>query len=609
MTADTDRPARLRPDAPSQNWVAVAMLTVVTLLAFANGMPDALVFDDKAFVGPEAEQRLERLTEAFTRDVWSRPGFQGGLYRPLLLLDFEIESRLFGDWRPGYHVMNVLLHLVTTLLLFGFLRFLLNRFHARPEGATLAALAAALLFAVHPIHTEVVNSVFNRSSMFVTLLSVAGLWWLLSRLEKRAAAAWLGLGLCYSAAILFKESALVLPGIAFAFVFLLYPGSLWQRTRRGLPVFWLLLPVAVYFWARAQALDDGGAGQELADGDSLTAMFDTVWVADRQSLLAGIGLFGQGMRLLFWPHPLQLDHAFPGTVEIAVYSIAQLGIAALAVIRLLRGKPALAAGLAFYYLALLPSVRLFSLDGFYPHIAERYLYYPSAGLAIVLAFAAQGLRHRFGTRAVAVPALLATLLMAGACWDRNQEWHSEVYLFETEYQRGHRGGSALQLLVTAHRLDGRRDRVIEICDENRDRYDDLPLFVNACATSLLQAGRIDDAIAALERSAAQEATWINGHTGLARVYVALGERRKAAEHLAEIVNGVEAPEQKAFYQGEALLTLFARDPERLAQARAWYREALRIAPDFEPARQRLDELERIIQSVESDGDADSDPPR
>ena len=249
MAVDTDRSPK--PESRSRTWVAIIMLTVVTLMTFANSAPDALVFDDKVFVGPDAKHALEHPGEAFTRDVWDKPGIHGGLYRPLLMLNFEMESRWFGDWRPGYHVSNILLHLGTTLLLFGFLRFLLRRFHARPGDATLAALAAALVFAVHPIHTEVVNSVFNRSSMQVTLLSITGLWWLLALIEKRPVTAWLGLGLCYTAAILFKESALVLPGIAFAFVFLLFPGSPWQRIRRGLPVFWLLIPIIVYFWATA----------------------------------------------------------------------------------------------------------------------------------------------------------------------------------------------------------------------------------------------------------------------------------------------------------------------------------------------------------------------
>ncbi len=80
------------------------MLVFFTLLTFANSWHDALVFDDKMFVGPGSEQRLDSLSEAFTRDVWNSGS---GLYRPLLLIALVVQNRGSGAALPGAHLANV----------------------------------------------------------------------------------------------------------------------------------------------------------------------------------------------------------------------------------------------------------------------------------------------------------------------------------------------------------------------------------------------------------------------------------------------------------------------------------------------------------------------
>ena len=189
---------------PRRHWVAVLLLTLLTLMAHANAWHDAVVFDDRAFFGPDRRVVLESLPEAFERELWGGGGYGYGLYRPLLLIHFELENRVFGDWLRGYHAVNVLLNLAVTLLLYGFLAALMRRSGVGDRAATLAAVLAALAFAVHPAHAEVVNSAFNRSSMFVALFAIGGLWWLFHYLERRPAIAWTGFGLLYTVSIFFK---------------------------------------------------------------------------------------------------------------------------------------------------------------------------------------------------------------------------------------------------------------------------------------------------------------------------------------------------------------------------------------------------------------------
>ena len=195
MTATPEHNAKGERRAASTLPAALAVLTLVTLLAFANAWHDSLVLDDKAFLGPDATVQLSSLRQAFEVDAWMS---DSGLYRPLLLIFFDLERSVFCDWNLAYHAVNIVLHLVATLLLFGFARHLLGRSSGPSRDTDLAALLCALVFAVHPVHTEVVNSAFNGSSIIVSMFSIGGLWWLLAHLERHPARAWAGLGLAYT---------------------------------------------------------------------------------------------------------------------------------------------------------------------------------------------------------------------------------------------------------------------------------------------------------------------------------------------------------------------------------------------------------------------------
>ena len=411
-----------------------------------------MVFDDKVFAGPDRLNPLENLGDAFQRGLWGNEAGNGrGLYRPLLLINFELENRLFGSWTRGFHLVNVLLHLAATLALYGFLQHLVSRMGPKRETVQLAALLAALVFAVHPVHAEVINSIFNRSSILVSLFAIAGLWWLFAHLDSKPARAWIGLGVAYTIGIFFKESALVIPGIAVALIVILTPGSLLQRIRRFLPVFWLLLPIAVYFYLRSSALAQPAAGglESMESGAELAIMLDATRLPGQDTLLSALTVLGGGLKLILWPYPLQLFYIYPSDVMIGFLIISQLLLIQAAIVLFFRGRPGLAAGLSFYYIAMLPASRLISMDGAGPHLADRYLYFPSIGLALALAFALVALLRRFGRRTVILFTFPLVLLLAALSWERNHEWRSELLLFETEYSWGHHSFSVYGFL-SAH---------------------------------------------------------------------------------------------------------------------------------------------------------------
>ena len=576
------------------------MLTLVTLLAFANAWPDALVLDDKMFAGEFRPNGLESLTEAFNRDVWNHLHISSGLYRPLLLINLELESRLFGSWNQGYHLVNIAFHLLVTLFLYGFLRKLLQVAGKLSEHANLAALVTALVFAVHPIHTEVVNSVFNRSSMQVALLAIMGLWWLLHYLDSRPARAWLGLGLSYFLALGFKESAAVIPGIAAVMVFVLTDGSFWARTRRMLPVFWLLIPLGIYLFMRAHGLSAGGLENATSEvEESLGIVLEQARLPGTEVFLAASAVIGQAMKVMAWPYPLFLYHE-PVADELQIpYLVLNAVMIGSSIVLFLRGRPGLAMGLAFFYLAIIPASRLLGSDGNPPHLAERYLYFPSIGLTISLAFGICAIIQRFSPRLLIALTLPLLLLLTALTWERNADWTSETFLFETEYDRGHRGPGALRLLIGAHGNSKNYPRVREICLAHVAEQEEYPRLASNCGAMFAEGGDYENAIRSMEMAAENKRLRPGALLNLARIYSVTGNREASRDNYLKLRDMVSLPEARLYLEAEMLLRSYPRNRDVLNRAIEQLDQALQLRPEYPQAQALRDEITALLEKADA----------
>ena len=404
------RDARPRPGpGPARSplsWLAPLVVALLTATAYANAPGNVIVHDDRFFYPSRGPLDAESIVGFFRRDVWGAATGVPGLYRPFLLLSLAIDTDLFGGSALAAHRLNVAFHVGATLALFAFLLALLRSAQARvsmpADVVPLAAAAAAATFALHPIHTEAVDSIFNRSEVLVTICSLAALGVLWRWEEQRRVAAWSAAAILYLVGLFFRESAVSLPALAVLLLALMRPeGGL--SARRFAPAALLLLPLVVYLPLRHAAL-------AAAPISSLPQLAETAPPTGAGARLAfALGSLCEYVRMVAWPYPLRVsyeDFAGGNVVLAVLVNGALVGLAVLA----RRRMPALSFGIGFFYLALAPSTRLLTDPGFelslgghvffHPDaavtpLAERIVYLPSAGLAVPLAFglAALGRRH------------------------------------------------------------------------------------------------------------------------------------------------------------------------------------------------------------------------
>src|SRR5215471_1017351 len=220
-------------------------------------MPGSFTYDDKAVIRDNPRIRTPSgVTEIFETSYFGGPRGSGSAYRPVLLLSYAVQWWAFGGRAAAFHAGNILFHIAATLLLALFL--------LRIELEPPVALAAAWLFAVHPIHVESVTSLVGRGETQTAVFVLSYL--LLARRVEERGSKWYGslaaAALCYGLALFTKESGVVAPALAFMTSMYLVEGKPWHRAgsalRRGWPLYLASAVVlAGFLLARREIL--GGA--------------------------------------------------------------------------------------------------------------------------------------------------------------------------------------------------------------------------------------------------------------------------------------------------------------------------------------------------------------
>ncbi|NUP90800.1 MAG: glycosyltransferase family 39 protein [Candidatus Sumerlaeia bacterium] len=348
-----------------ERWFA-AGTALLALLVFAPALGAGFLYDDQYFILIEPRVHFLHLWPRwFTEPFWPMVVNQG-LWRPLVLASCAFTWQLFGPSEIAFHLTNLLLHSLATWLVW---------LTARRMGlSAAAALVSALVFAVHPIHSEVACGVIYRTDSMAAAAILAALALFLGALE-RPRAWWLAtplIALLHLAALMSKENTVLFPLFLLAALLTLRPAAA-GRHLTPLAVSALLV-TATYIWVKIHVTGAFGipAGTRTYAGSTLSER------------LPAVPLFiVEYARLLVFPVTLALDYQMPlpsGSAVIPLLALlTAMAVAWLvAVTRLLRaGHRVLAFALVWTTLALGPYLHILPIGAAY---AERFAYLASVGV-------------------------------------------------------------------------------------------------------------------------------------------------------------------------------------------------------------------------------------
>ncbi len=388
-----------------------ALVAAAVAIAYLGAFAGVFQFDDfKVIVGEPTVHSLA----AWLADL-------GHGIRPLLKLTYALNWTL-GPGETGFHAFNLAVHLVNTMLVYALAQWLSER-HGLDAGreARVAAAVAALLFGLHPAHTEAVTYISGRSSSLMTAFYLGGL--LAYAAGSARGRGWLLFGVSpalFAMAIATKEAAVSFPLALLWWEACRREGRPpWREIARRQAVHGLVLLVAVatllahpvYGTRVVPALDVQNLGQ---------------------NLLSQVDAVSYLVFRLVRVHPLNIDPdlrmAAAWNLTLAVEATLLLALCVAGFLSL-RRRPWWGLGLAWFVLALLPTNSLLPR----PDLAnDRHLYLASFGLLVAIGIEVARLtRESSPARRWAWPPVAAAIVLLGAMTaTRNLDYASEIRLWE-----------------------------------------------------------------------------------------------------------------------------------------------------------------------------------
>ena len=544
------------------------LLLFTLLLFYSPAIHGEFVFDDDRNVTPAALTSLHGLWR-----IWVEPGasFQ---YYPVLHTAFWIEHRIWGDAVFGYHLVNILLHCASAWLLVAILRKL----------ALPGAWLAAFIFALHPVCVESVAWISEQKNTLSTVFYMASaLAWLHFSGPRRWQSYLLATAF-FLMALASKTTAAILPAALLVIAWWRNGRLEWKRD---------VLPLLPWFAGGAAfGLFSGRIEQKGYDIQSSDFSLNLL----QHFLLASRDVWFYAGKLL-WPVHLMFNYP-RWQVNAAdwrqwLFPAGLLAVAAVFFLLARRNRTPLAAFL-FFIGNLFPVMGFFYIGWFmFSFVADHFQYVASLGIIVPaaagLALAARKTRPaavRWATRA---DIGLILFMLCSLTWGQCHIYNDMETLFHTTVDENPSSGMAHYNygLVLLKIPDHLTEAMEQMETALRLRPEDVKLQDRIAFIFLTTPGRADEGIATLEQSLKTEPDDSYAHFLLGSTLAMMpGHIDEAITHLKASVRLNPNEPQSHLTLGDALFAM-GRKQEAIAQ----YQEALRLDPEMEQAKARLEAVE------------------
>ncbi|HBC88223.1 MAG TPA: hypothetical protein DCZ94_14830 [Lentisphaeria bacterium] len=399
-------------------YILLFMAAVVPYVSSLNG---EFVFDDiPLLLADPFYQTDHSFTDCWKRDYWMETMAQG-LYRPLTTFSYWLNFKISGLYSPSFRTVNLLLHLITVFVVFSLaLRLKVGR---------AAALACAVIFAVHPIHTEAVIPSFGRGEVLCGLFVFLGLLFHIMSGKKPFLSIFTAL--CFILACWSKEHGIAL--LPLCILYDIYAGRLKMEKKS------ILCQSKFYGLYVAAALVVAFTRYE-AMGSILPAMtrFDPyidnplALCSYPVRLLSAINLQGFALLLFVWPKTLSHDYSYAQLLPLdsAADPVGIIGALLVIAIPFILSYffPKLKNKIIFFSLAylvcILPAANIITPTG--TIFAERLYYIPSIWLCMMLSCLLFRISWKMDKNILVILLLAVVIALSCRTYVRSIDWQDQL---------------------------------------------------------------------------------------------------------------------------------------------------------------------------------------
>lgn len=572
------------PAAPAEpsvtpTWQRIAAPLAIVLigaLAYSNSFQGVFIYDD--FHAIQQNSYIRSLRTAF-----SAPPQSSLAGRPITAATFALTYALFEHDARGYHVVNLAIHLLAALALLGVVHramqspVLWERFAAY---ARVLALATAGLWVVHPLQTQAVTYIIQRSESLVGLFYLFTLYCSIRVMQHGRFSAWTVAAVVACAMGMGSKEVMATAPITVLLIDVL----LFARSYRvALLKRWSLYLGLAAGWFILAALMAGGPRSE-----SVGFGLNDVSAVGYFRTQPGVILHYLGLAL--WPRALVLDYAWPVATSLSQYLFPLLILTAAGLLTAwgVYRRRAWSLLPASFLIILAPTSSFVPINDL---CFEHRMYIPLAAVILGLVLAAFLLLSRLPSaarRPIGVAAcLLAIVALASRTHARNADYHDALHLWSITVQQRPDNARALSALATEYLTREQYAEAVPLYERAVELEPKSWRYLENLGRAYYKANRHQESVTAYER-AIELAPWqYTLHYNLGVCFFDMKRYEDAMQSYVRALRCDPKAYQAHFNLANTFLML-----NRPREAEAAYRRVLELKPGFEKAVTALERLKQ-----------------
>ncbi|MFA7625907.1 MAG: glycosyltransferase family 39 protein [Candidatus Kapaibacterium sp.] len=410
----------------------ISFLLYINTVSFDYALDDYMIIKDNNYT----KSGLTGIGKIISSDMFSgfienyKADLAGGRYRPLSQVLFAIEYEFFGE-SPGVgHFVNVLLYSFTPFMIFLLLNSLFKQDTRNIKFTESVAFISALVFAVHPIHTEAVANIKGRDEIMSLLLALTSFYYFIKYNDfEQKKYLFISL-LTFFAALLSKENAITYLAVLPLALIMFRKETITPAIKKTIPI----ILTAILFIIIRQLIVGGAkvlTTPELMNEPFLNMNFMEKYGTVMLTLI-------MYLKLLLIPYPLTYDY-YPYHIEktdlfsfLPLLSIAIHLLLIFVAVKKYKSNPIVSFAIFYYFITLSIVSNLFFTIGSFMN--ERFVYMPSLAFALIAAYFVTKLPSKLKLNQNFISGLLLVLVgvYSFLTVTRNPAWQDNFTLMTTD---------------------------------------------------------------------------------------------------------------------------------------------------------------------------------
>jgi len=579
----------------SGNLSSILLLGIFITLIYSNTFKSAWQFDDFANIVQNPAVHIDNLSPStllntFFHNRLEDPHMAGRIYRPIANLTLALNWFHGRDNVEGYHVINLIIHLINAFLLFFIIKTLLStsrqqgKYHLRAHDI---ALLTAILWAANPIQTQAVTYIIQRMTSMAALFYLGGLCCFIQGRQATTKAkrfAWFfGCLTSYFFAVGSKENAALMP-LAIGLIEIIFYQDLnqlkknkrfiWATVLSGLIVFIIgFIMFAIFkgnpfdYFQRAYADRPFTLSQRLLTEPRVLILY---------------------LSQLFYPTPDRFSLVYDIEVSTGVFhpwtTLPAIGIVAgLIGISILQAskRPLLAFGILFFFLNHIIEATVFPLEIAFDHrnyLPSLFLFMaPVAGLVELISNYHN--RNKPIALALSAATIFLIVMLGIGTYTRNMVWQTQRSLWQDVALKNPGLARPLQNLAGIYNQAGQPERALELYSRALSLNDPKPrrshiLSLNNIGNIYFKLGLYENAIQAFSKVLEMDDEYERARFNLALVLVTSNRLEEALQQAVILLEHDNGHPKFLNLKGHILIKL-----NRPQEALRCFRDALRSSPN------------------------------